>query len=51
LLDIPVYNNLVESLHVMFTTYLEFKNNPFLNQAGEDGGDGGAGNMMMMHGN
>ena len=22
LLDIPVYNNLVESLHVMFTTYL-----------------------------
>ena len=31
-LDIPVYDNLVESLHVMFTTYLEFKNNPFLRQ-------------------
>ena len=31
-LDIPVYSNLVESLHVMFTTYLEFKNNPFLQQ-------------------
>mmetsp|Transcript_36247 Transcript_36247/g.43739 ORF Transcript_36247/g.43739 Transcript_36247/m.43739 type:complete len:356 (+) Transcript_36247:111-1178(+) len=30
LLDIPVYNNTVESLHVMFTLYLEFKNNPYL---------------------
>jgi hypothetical protein len=37
-LDIPVYNNLVESLHVMFTTYLEFKNNPFLQQQQNDGG-------------
>mmetsp|Transcript_10290 Transcript_10290/g.12055 ORF Transcript_10290/g.12055 Transcript_10290/m.12055 type:complete len:381 (-) Transcript_10290:807-1949(-) len=30
ILDIPTYNNVVESLHVMFTLYLEFKNNPFL---------------------
>ena len=29
--------------------YLEFKNNPFLNQAGEEGGDGGAAAMMMNH--
>lgn len=32
ILDIPTYNNPVESLHVMFTLYLEFKNNPFLNE-------------------
>ena len=30
-LDIPVYDNLVESLHVLFTLYLEFKNNPYFN--------------------
>jgi hypothetical protein len=28
LLDIPVYDDPVESLHVLFTLYLEFKNNP-----------------------
>ncbi|KAK3268283.1 hypothetical protein CYMTET_23204 [Cymbomonas tetramitiformis] len=36
ILDIPTYNNPVESLHVMFTLYLEFKNNPFL--SGTKGG-------------
>lgn len=32
LLDIPVYENPVESLHVLFTLYLEFKNNPVFKQ-------------------
>lgn len=32
LLDIPVYENPVESLHVLFTLYLEFKNNPVFRQ-------------------
>ena len=27
-LDIPVYDNPIESLHVLFTLLLEFKNNP-----------------------
>ncbi len=32
LLDIPVYDNPIESLHVLFTLYLEFKNNPIFRQ-------------------
>ncbi|GBG90504.1 hypothetical protein CBR_g50849 [Chara braunii] len=32
ILDIPLYDNLVESLHVMFTLYLAFKNNPHFAQ-------------------
>jgi intraflagellar transport protein 46 len=28
ILDIPVYDNVVESLHLMFTLYSDFKNNP-----------------------
>lgn len=28
MLDIPVYDNPIESLHVLFTLLLEFKNNP-----------------------
>lgn len=32
LLDIPVYDNPIESLHVLFTLYLEFKNNPVFAQ-------------------
>merc|ERR1712216_1116017 len=27
IMDIPVYNNIIESLHVLFTLYSEFKNN------------------------
>ena len=30
-LDIPVYDNPIESLHVMFSLFLEFKNNPYFN--------------------
>lgn len=29
-LDVPVYENIVESMHVVFSTYLEFKRNPIL---------------------
>ena len=28
ILDIPTYENPIESLHLMFTLYMEFKNNP-----------------------
>lgn len=27
MLDIPVYNNVIESLHVLFTLYSDFKTN------------------------
>jgi len=33
LLDIPVYDKVVESLHVLFTLYSEFKTNAHLNRA------------------
>ncbi|KAG2491221.1 hypothetical protein HYH03_010430 [Edaphochlamys debaryana] len=52
LLDIPVYDDPIESLHVLFTLYLEFKNNPIFRQhmemenrldnMGGVGGPGGA---------
>lgn len=29
LLDVPVYDNVVESLHLLFSLFLEFKQNPF----------------------
>ena len=38
ILDIPVYQNPIESLHVMLTLYSEFKNNPFLAKGGPGGG-------------
>lgn len=49
ILDIPTYSevktaagernpHLIESLHVLFTTYAEFKNNPFLQEGGGGGG-------------
>eukprot|EP00899_Mesostigma_viride_P022234 jgi/Mesvir1/3195/Mv16348-RA.1 len=40
LLDIPVYNKPVESLHVLFMLYLEFKNNPAFQQRQSDWGAG-----------
>jgi intraflagellar transport protein 46 len=39
LLDIPTYENPIESLHVMFTLYMEFKNNPHF-QTGQRPPDG-----------
>lgn len=32
LLDIPVHDNIIESLHVLFTLYSEFKSNPVFKQ-------------------
>lgn len=28
IMDVPVYDNLIESLHVIFSLYMEFKDNP-----------------------
>ncbi|CAM9509843.1 unnamed protein product [Pylaiella littoralis] len=41
-MDIPVYDNIIESLHVLFTTFMEFKSNAHFMQIGAAGG-GGAG--------
>jgi hypothetical protein len=31
-MDIPVYESCIESLHVLFSLYLEFKSNPIFQQ-------------------
>ena len=31
ILDIPIYSNPIESLHQMFSLFLDFRNNPHLN--------------------
>jgi intraflagellar transport protein 46 len=51
ILDIPVYENPVESLHQMFSLFMDFRNNPHL-QARDysfpdrDTGNGGAQDIM-----
>ena len=41
IMDVPVYdNNYVESLHVLFTLYMEFKENVHFNAMANDGGGG-----------
>mmetsp|Transcript_28866 Transcript_28866/g.73657 ORF Transcript_28866/g.73657 Transcript_28866/m.73657 type:complete len:401 (-) Transcript_28866:254-1456(-) len=42
ILDIPVYENPVESLHVLFTLYLEFKHNPIFSHQVADMDNRGA---------
>eukprot|EP00904_Undaria_pinnatifida_P008712 jgi/Undpi1/4971/HiC_scaffold_19.g08323.m1 len=37
-MDIPVYDNLIESLHVLFTTFMEFKSNAHFMQLGAASG-------------
>ncbi|CAM9399540.1 unnamed protein product [Ectocarpus sp. 8 AP-2014] len=37
-MDIPVYDNIIESLHVLFTTFMEFKSNAHFKQLGAAGG-------------
>eukprot|EP00752_Nemacystus_decipiens_P005915 g5346.t1 len=37
-MDIPVYDNIIESLHVLFTTFMEFKSNAHFMQLGAAGG-------------
>ncbi|CAM9375428.1 unnamed protein product [Laminaria digitata] len=39
-MDIPVYDNLIESLHVLFTTFMEFKSNAHFMQLGAASGGG-----------
>mmetsp|Transcript_35587 Transcript_35587/g.79051 ORF Transcript_35587/g.79051 Transcript_35587/m.79051 type:complete len:409 (+) Transcript_35587:180-1406(+) len=49
ILDIPIYENPIESLHVLFTLYLEFKSNPiFKQQLDMDRGFMSNGGMMTM---
>lgn len=33
-MDIPVYDNIIESLHLLFTTFMEFKSNAHFVQLG-----------------
>ncbi|CAM9113014.1 unnamed protein product [Scytosiphon promiscuus] len=42
-MDVPVYDNIIESLHVLFTTFMEFKSNAHFMQLGAAGGGGGGG--------
>ncbi|CAM9768534.1 unnamed protein product [Ascophyllum nodosum] len=41
IMDIPVHDNIVESLHVLFTTYMEFKSNAHFMQLGAAGASRG----------
>lgn len=34
LLDVPVYDNVIDSLHVVFSLFLAFKQNPFFMHVG-----------------
>lgn len=44
IMDIPVYGSVVQSLHVLFTLYSEFKSNQhFMNMQGGAAGGAGAG--------
>lgn len=42
-MDVPVYDNIIESLHVLFTTFMEFKSNAHFMQLSATGGGGGGG--------
>jgi intraflagellar transport protein 46 len=43
ILDIPTYENPIESLHLMFTLFMDFRNNPhFQQQMGNGNGNGKA---------
>ena len=44
-MDIPVYDNIIESLHVLFTTFMEFKSNAHFMQLGAAGGAGATGSL------
>ncbi|CAM9145897.1 unnamed protein product, partial [Hapterophycus canaliculatus] len=44
-MDVPVYDNIIESLHVLFTTFMEFKSNAHFMQLGAGGGGGGGGRV------
>jgi intraflagellar transport protein 46 len=44
-LDIPVYDNPIESLHVMFSLFMDFRDNPHFQAMKGGGGSGGRGGM------
>lgn len=51
LLDVPVYENIIESLHVVFSLYMAFKDNPHFaarlkEGAAAAGGGGGMGGQQ-----
>lgn len=49
ILDIPTYENPIESLHLMFSLYMDFKNNPHFQQntaAGLDDAQFGGADVM-----
>lgn len=53
ILDIPVYDNPIESLHLMFTLFIDFRNNPHFqsrqaNYSEEKNNDRGYGNADVM---
>jgi len=52
ILDIPVYDNPIESLHVMFSLYMDFRNNPQFQRmgGGSESGYGGADVMQVVQG-
>lgn len=42
-MDVPVYDNIIESLHVLFTTFMEFKSNAhFMHLGAARGAAGGS---------
>lgn len=52
ILDIPTYENPIESLHLMFSLYTDFRNNPHFqapNNASYDPVGGGYGDADVMH--
>lgn len=49
ILDIPVYENPIESLHVMFSLFMDFRDNPHF-QAMKGGNARGGNNMMENYG-
>lgn len=53
MMDVPVYDNLIESLHVIFSLFMEFKENPHFaarSKANDDAMVGGAGGLAAMDG-
>ena len=54
ILDIPTYENPIESLHLMFTLYMEFRNNPHfqareVNMADRAGAEYGAADVLKVN--
>ena len=48
ILDIPTYENPIESLHLLFSLFIDFRNNPHFQSRLLGGGGGGGGGGMRM---